>query len=150
MLERLRNHGIQLSIDDFGTGYSSLSYLHRLPINTLKIDRSFVNHLGQDTGNREIVRTIVSLARNLGMGVVAEGVETHRQLSRLRALDCESAQGFLFAGPLSAPSAEDLIKRTIKVQAGLSASNRVDPNLAFKHVVGVYSPTGSLRPQLAG
>ena len=150
MLERLRNHGIQLSIDDFGTGYSSLSYLHRLPINTLKIDRSFVHHLGQDTGNREIVRTIVSLARNLGMGVVAEGVETNRQLSRLRALDCESAQGFLFAGPLSAPSAEDLIKRTIKVQAGLSASNRVDPNLAFKHVVGVYSPTGSLRPQLAG
>ncbi|MET0623315.1 MAG: EAL domain-containing protein [Pyrinomonadaceae bacterium] len=99
-LGALRALGIGVSIDDFGTGYSSLSYLHRFPVDTLKIDRSFVSRMGQPDENGEIVRTILTLASNLGMGVVAEGVETARQAEMLGELGCEYAQGFLFARPL--------------------------------------------------
>ena len=91
---------MQLSIDDFGTGYSSLSYLQRFPIDTLKIDRSFVMQMMENEENLAIVRTIVALAQNLGMDVVAEGVETEDQLSLLRKLECENGQGFLFSTPL--------------------------------------------------
>ena len=100
LLNELRTLGVQLSIDDFGTGYSSLSYLHRFPINTLKIDRSFVTQMAEHLENVEIVRTIVMLAQNLGMDVVAEGVETKEQLALLRRLGCENGQGFLFSPPL--------------------------------------------------
>ena len=106
MLDRLRALGVELSIDDFGTGYSSLSYLHRLPIDTLKIDRSFINLIGENTENTEIVRTIVLLAQNVGMGVVAEGIETQKQLRLLRELGCESGQGFMFSRPIEAASVE--------------------------------------------
>ena len=99
MLQQLRNLGVELSIDDFGTGYSSLSYLHRFPISTLKIDRSFVSSMADNNENTEIVRTIVMLARNLGMKVVAEGVETKEQLAQLRALDCDYGQGYFFSKP---------------------------------------------------
>ncbi len=105
MLNRLKNEGIQVSIDDFGTGYSSLSYLYRLPIDTLKIDRSFVNSIDVDGEKLELVRTIVSLAWNLGMDVIAEGVETAMQLAQLKALRCESAQGYYFSKPLKAEDA---------------------------------------------
>lgn len=105
MLNRLKGEGIQVSIDDFGTGYSSLSYLYRLPIDTLKIDRSFVNSIDVDGEKLELVRTIVSLAWNLGMDVVAEGVETAMQLAQLKALRCESAQGYYFSKPLKAEDA---------------------------------------------
>jgi diguanylate cyclase (GGDEF)-like protein/PAS domain S-box-containing protein len=100
LLTQLRNLGVQLSIDDFGTGYSSLSYLQRFPIDTLKIDRSFVTQMMENEENLAIVRTIVALARNLGMDVVAEGVETEDQLSLLRKLECENGQGYLFSTPL--------------------------------------------------
>ncbi len=99
-LDALRALGIGVSIDDFGTGYSSLSYLHRFPVDTLKIDRSFISRMGQPDEYGEIVRTILTLASNLGMGVVAEGVETARQAEMLGELGCEYAQGFLFARPL--------------------------------------------------
>lgn len=100
MLCRLRDLGIEINIDDFGTGYSNLSYLMQLPISTLKIDRSFINSITEDGGNSEIVETIVMLARNLGMKVIAEGVETETQVKQLKKLNCEGAQGYYFSKPL--------------------------------------------------
>ena len=109
MLDQLRALGVKLSIDDFGTGYSSLSYLHRFPIDTLKIDRSFVGQMDSSSENAEIVRTIVLLARNLGMDVVAEGVETQEQLMQLKEMGCETGQGYLFSKPVDAAAAEWLL-----------------------------------------
>jgi EAL domain-containing protein (putative c-di-GMP-specific phosphodiesterase class I) len=109
LLTQLRNLGVQLSIDDFGTGYSSLSYLQRFPIDTLKIDRSFVTQMMENEENLAIVRTIVALAQNLGMDVVAEGVETEDQLRLLRKLECENGQGFLFSTPLAGGQVEQFI-----------------------------------------
>jgi diguanylate cyclase (GGDEF)-like protein/PAS domain S-box-containing protein len=109
LLTQLRNLGVQLSIDDFGTGYSSLSYLQRFPIDTLKIDRSFVTQMMENEENLAIVRTIVALAQNLGMDVVAEGVETEDQLRLLRKLECENGQGFLFSTPLGGSQLEQFI-----------------------------------------
>jgi diguanylate cyclase (GGDEF)-like protein len=111
MLVRLKSLGVQLSIDDFGTGYSSLSYLHRFPIDTLKIDRSFVNLIHAGAENSEIVRTIRTLAGNMGMDVVAEGIETLDQLSQLMELKCEYGQGYLFSKPLEAAAADQLLAR---------------------------------------
>ncbi|HEY9648283.1 MAG TPA: EAL domain-containing protein, partial [Chroococcidiopsis sp.] len=99
-LDLLKKRHIQISIDDFGTGYSSLSYLHCLPVETLKIDASFIKHIDVDGESLELVRAIVSLAWNLGMEVVAEGVETAKQLAQLKALKCDFAQGYLFSEPL--------------------------------------------------
>jgi diguanylate cyclase (GGDEF)-like protein/PAS domain S-box-containing protein len=112
MLRHLRDLGVQLAIDDFGTGYSSLSYLHRFPIDTLKIDRSFVTRMANNHENVEIVRTIVMLAQALGMDVVAEGVETKEQLKLLRDLQCEYGQGYYFSRPSSPADAERIIVET--------------------------------------
>ncbi|MBS1795043.1 MAG: EAL domain-containing protein [Acidobacteria bacterium] len=101
MLNQLREIGIEINIDDFGTGYSNLNYLMKLPISTLKIDRSFISPIQSNGSNSEIVRTIVMLARNLGMKVIAEGVETKAQLDELKRLNCEGAQGYFFAAPMS-------------------------------------------------
>ena len=109
MLEQIRALNIHLSIDDFGTGYSSLSYLHRFPVNTLKIDRSFVSRVGGVGEEPEIVRSILALAHNLGLEVVAEGVETREQLERLKALGCDYAQGFLLARPLDGQTAGEWV-----------------------------------------
>jgi EAL domain-containing protein (putative c-di-GMP-specific phosphodiesterase class I) len=109
LLTQLRELGVQLSIDDFGTGYSSLSYLQRFPIDTLKIDRSFVNQMTDNEENIAIVRTIVALAQNLGMDVVAEGVETDDQLNLLRKLDCENGPGYLFSTPLDVKDVDQFI-----------------------------------------
>jgi len=109
LLTELRDLGVQLSIDDFGTGYSSLSYLQRFPIDTLKIDRSFVTQMMENEENLAIVRTIVALAQNLGMDVVAEGVETEDQLMLLRKLECENGQGFLFSTPLGGQKLDQFI-----------------------------------------
>jgi len=112
MLRELREIGVQLAIDDFGTGYSSLSYLHRFPIDTLKIDRSFVTRMVDNSENIEIVRTIVMLAQNLGMDVVAEGVETKDQLALLRKLGCENGQGYYFSRPSTPADAEKTLGDT--------------------------------------
>ena len=108
-LAQLAAMNVQLVIDDFGTGYSSLSYLCRLPINVLKIDRSFVSSMHQGAKHLAIVRTIIALARNLEMKVVAEGVETAQQLAMLRELKCDYAQGYFLARPLDAAAADKLL-----------------------------------------
>ena len=108
MLKRIKALGIRLSLDDFGTGYSSLSYLHRFPIDTLKIDRSFVSRINLPK-NAEIVKTILTLARNLGMDVVAEGVETREQVLQLTGLNCEYVQGYLLSKPIDGRAMRELI-----------------------------------------
>jgi EAL domain-containing protein (putative c-di-GMP-specific phosphodiesterase class I) len=100
---------IGLHLDDFGTGYSSLAYLHSFPVQALKVDRSFVSRMDQATQQSAIVKAIVSLAHDLGMEVVAEGVETRAQLEALRALRCRRGQGFLFSKPLPADQAGRLL-----------------------------------------
>ncbi|MDF2959394.1 MAG: sensor diguanylate cyclase/phosphodiesterase [Paenibacillus sp.] len=101
-LNSLRNIGIQIAIDDFGTGYSSLSYLKKLPINTLKIDKSFLFDIKNDTDNEEITSTIIAMARSMKLNVIAEGVETKEQLYFLQQRQCNEAQGYLFSRPLNA------------------------------------------------
>jgi len=108
-LMELRALGVQLSIDDFGTGYSSLSYLQRFHYDSLKIDRSFVSKLGKAGDSRAIVETILNLANSLGIGVVAEGIETAEQVDRLRRMQCPHGQGFWFSRPLTVTAAEELI-----------------------------------------
>ena len=109
-LQGLRNLGIKVYIDDFGTGYSSLSYLHRLPVDALKIDRSFVSEMCHREDRSEIVGTIVTLARNLRIDVAAEGIETAEQVSRLRILSCHFGQGYFFSRPLGRVAAAGLIQ----------------------------------------
>lgn len=111
-LNRLRALGVQVQIDDFGTGYSSLSYLHRFPIDTLKVDRSFISRMGQEGQHSEIVRTIVTLAHDLGMTVIAEGVETAEQLEHVKQMACELGQGYLISKPLGADKAVAFLPET--------------------------------------
>lgn len=124
-LNQLRELGIKLSIDDFGTGYSSLSYLHRLPINTLKVDRSFVLRMADNNENAEIVRTIVTLANTLKMDVIAEGIETKDQLRQLQKLGVEGGQGYLFARPMNAEAATIIVTQMQTWQAFLPMSEQV-------------------------
>ena len=124
LLTRLRDLHIGLDIDDFGTGYSSFSQLQHLPVQTLKIDRAFVSRIGLDGDSLEIVRTIVALAHNLGMDLIAEGVETAQQLAQLRALDCEYAQGFYFGKPTDRETAWSLIPA-----AGAKAASQAVPGV---------------------
>jgi EAL domain-containing protein (putative c-di-GMP-specific phosphodiesterase class I) len=109
VVQRLHALSVGLHLDDFGTGYSSLSYLHSFPVDALKVDQSFVNRMDRAPQQSAIVKAIVSLAHNLGMEVVAEGVETPAQADALRALGCRRAQGFLFSKPLPASEAELLL-----------------------------------------
>jgi EAL domain-containing protein (putative c-di-GMP-specific phosphodiesterase class I) len=114
ILQQLKTLGVQLSIDDFGTGYSSLARLHQLPIDTLKIDRSFVNQMGNDSESLEIVRAIMTLAHSLEMDAIAEGVETAQQLAQLRSLQCEYGQGYFFSKPIDSHSAGELLAAQLK------------------------------------
>jgi len=102
VLNRLSTMGLTLAIDDFGTGYSSLSYLKRLPVDEVKIDKSFVLNMQEDENDAVIVRSIVDLARNLGLRVVAEGVETTSTWDALRVMGCDIAQGYVISRPLPA------------------------------------------------
>ena len=110
MLEQIKAQGICLAIDDFGTGYSSLSYLHRFPLNTVKIDRSFTNAMGSGGDGIQIVKTIMPLAGSLGFDVVAEGVETQEQVRLLRDMKCKYVQGYYFSKPLTAETAEEFLE----------------------------------------
>jgi len=102
ILNRLSKMGVRLSIDDFGTGYSSLAYLQELPVDVIKIDKSFVMNMARDASDTMIVRSTIELAHNMGLTVVAEGVEDEGALERLRALGCDMVQGFLLSRPLTA------------------------------------------------
>jgi diguanylate cyclase (GGDEF)-like protein/PAS domain S-box-containing protein len=113
VLSQLRALGVQLCIDDFGTGYSSLSYLQRFPVDVLKIDRTFITQLGEDHRRTEIVQTILSLARTLGMQAVAEGTETIAQAHELRRLDCDFGQGWFFSKALDATAIEEMMGRDL-------------------------------------
>ncbi len=108
-LQKIKNMGIHLAIDDFGTGYSSLSYLKRFPIDVLKIDKSFVDHIGESLQTESIIDTVIALAHNLKLKVVAEGIETQKQLDFLRNRQCEEGQGYLFSRPLTAEAFTELM-----------------------------------------
>src|SRR5207237_1014591 len=99
-LHELKSIGVQLAVDDFGTGYSSLAYLKRFPLDTLKIDRSFVIGLGKDAESTAIVQMIIALAKTLRLSVTAEGIETPEQAADLRAVACELGQGYLYSRPV--------------------------------------------------
>ncbi|MBW2515200.1 MAG: EAL domain-containing protein [Deltaproteobacteria bacterium] len=116
LVHRLKDLGLQLVIDDFGTGYSSLSYLQRLPIDTLKVDRSFVSRIqSEPDGNRNIVEAIISLAHRLKMMVVAEWVETEEQFAILLEMNCQFGQGYLFSKPLGKPEVDELIENILQL-----------------------------------
>lgn len=108
-LHAIRSLGVRISIDDFGTGYSSLSSLQNFPIDTIKVDKSFVGRMDSSAEQRKIVRSVISLAHSLDLDVVAEGIELREQWSMLKVLDCQSGQGFLFSHPLDAPSLRKLL-----------------------------------------
>ena len=111
-LVRLKALGVSLAIDDFGTGYSSLAYLRRFPVDTLKIDRSFVERLGEQADDAALANTIVQLGQSLGMTTVAEGIEEYGQLVALREMGCTFAQGFYFSRPVPAAEAGRLLRES--------------------------------------
>jgi EAL domain-containing protein (putative c-di-GMP-specific phosphodiesterase class I) len=112
-LHRLNEIGVEISIDDFGTGYSSLAYLTTLPISELKIDRGFIRDLGMTPQSSAVVTAIIALARSLGLRVIAEGVETRRQMEVLHRLGCSVMQGYLFSKPKPADEIEPWLKDTV-------------------------------------
>ena len=129
VMNRLRALGVKLSIDDFGTGYSSLSYLHRLPVNYLKIDRSFVGAMQTAPENREIVRTIIMLAKNLNLEVVAEGIEESGQADYLKSLGCHFGQGYFYSKPVPAEQAGALITGGASVPASQAEATNLSIEL---------------------
>jgi len=112
-LRQLKSMGVRLSIDDFGTGYSSLAYLKRFPVDSLKIDQSFVRDLTQDPEDSAITTSILLMGKSLNLKVVAEGLETQAQLDFLKALDCDEGQGYFFGRPMPAEEARALVEKQI-------------------------------------
>ncbi|PKH00384.1 hypothetical protein CXF95_02215 [Paraglaciecola sp. MB-3u-78] len=123
MMQRLRERGIHLALDDFGTGYSSLAYLKRFPINTLKIDKAFIDDIATSAEDRHMAQAIIAIAHNLGLKVVAEGVEYENQLAILRRYKCEMFQGYLYSKPLNAVKFERLLKENHELQKVIQNSS---------------------------
>lgn len=146
ILSELRSRGFSLSLDDFGTGYSSLSYLHRFPINTLKIDRSFIQTLEPGVNSFEIVRTITELARSLRMDVIAEGVETTQQSEHLKSLDCEMVQGYFFSKPLDSSKADDYLAEIQQKRLTAEDSPEAKPQEAVGETTDHKSPAQDITP----
>ena len=121
-LRKLRDLGIETSIDDYGTGYSSLAYIKQLAVNELKIDRAFVSGMEADKRNAAIVRSTIELGHNLGLTVVAEGVETDHELAQLRAYGCDVAQGYLLGRPMAADALEEWLGPPVGRTYGSRAS----------------------------
>ena len=117
-LADLKASGFRLAVDDFGTGYSSLNYLKRLPLDTLKIDRSFIRDVNNEKESDAICAAIISMAHDLGLTVVAEGVESHAQLAFLRAKQCDQVQGFLLSRPMEAKRLTELLSDARDAQHG--------------------------------
>jgi len=113
---KLRDLGIQLEIDDFGSGYSALGYLQHFPISAVKIDKSFIEEMGDGRRGTELIRAIISMTRELGMEAIAEGIETDEQLSGLKGLLCSFGQGFLLSKPLDERSAEKILSKQAQQQ----------------------------------
>ncbi|HLM59724.1 MAG TPA: EAL domain-containing protein [Pyrinomonadaceae bacterium] len=128
-LRELRNLGIKISIDDFGSGYSSLAYLKNLPLDTLKIDRTFVTDISGDSCDAAIIKTIITLARNLRLKTIAEGVETKEQSTILSALGCDEMQGYLFSKPLAAEALENILK-----ERQIETLNFIEPQRAENYL----------------
>ena len=132
----IRSRGVRLAIDDFGTGYSSMSLMKKLPVDTIKIDRSFVQDLPQDSEDRAIAQAIISMGKALGLTVVAEGVETTDQAAFLRERDCDEMQGFLFSRPVAAEAIPELLRSgellAIAVAAGLPGGEWRDGPAHFR------------------
>ena len=129
MLNQLNDLGVQISIDDFGTGYSSLSYLKRFPVDRLKVDRSFVQDIATDVDDATIVRTVIALGHNLGLKVVAEGVETEQQLEFLRANHCDELQGYYFGMPLPVDEFAEMLRTTDTLRKPLPSPKRAQLQL---------------------
>ena len=110
VIRRLRSMGIRISLDDFGTGYSALNYLARMPVDALKIDRSFIKMIGKNEDSQKVIEMIQTLANHLGLVVIAEGVEEKQQISFLRSIHCEFVQGYFYGKPLDAQSAAHLLE----------------------------------------
>jgi diguanylate cyclase (GGDEF)-like protein/PAS domain S-box-containing protein len=140
VLQQFRDLKIGLEIDDFGTGYSSLGCLHQLPFNTVKIDQSFVKQLGTANDTSELIRTIIGLARSLNMSVVAEGVETKDQLTRLKAMGCDSAQGYYFSKPVNAKAAQTLILTGNRLRWEVPGGEMMASGIRALHEVHTRSP----------
>jgi EAL domain-containing protein (putative c-di-GMP-specific phosphodiesterase class I) len=122
---RLRNLGVQLEIDDFGSGYSALGYLQHFPISAIKIDKSFVEEIGKSRKGVELIRALLSMARELGMEAIAEGIETSEQLDTLKNLSCNLVQGFLLSKPLDRRSAEKFLQNNMFTY-GSTSQNKND------------------------
>ena len=122
MMQRLRDKGIHLALDDFGTGYSSLAYLKKFPLNTLKIDKAFVDDIAHSNVDRQMAAAIINIAHNLGLKVVAEGVETEEQLNILRRYECEMLQGFLYSKALTSQRFEQLLSENQHLTDAISQS----------------------------
>ena len=114
-MNALREIGVTLSLDDFGTGYSSLSYLKQLPLDQIKIDQSFVRDMTTDASDAMMVKNIIDMAHNFGLNVIAEGVETESQLSKLKEDGCKSYQGYLFSKPVPIEEFELLISEHVEI-----------------------------------
>jgi diguanylate cyclase (GGDEF)-like protein len=129
---KLRNLGVQLEIDDFGSGYSALGYLQHFPISAIKIDKSFIDEIGKSRRGVELIRAIVTMARELGMEAIAEGIETGEQLDELKNLSCSFGQGFLLSKPLDKESAEKILELSCSFGQGFLLSKPLDKESAEK------------------